>query len=477
MSIPNQPCVDIAALHQGVTGSCILPIIKFPDGTKKMILVDCGLFQEAEYSELNQTFPFDASEIDHVLVTHNHVDHTGRLPLLIKNGYKGKIHTSHTTSKLISNALHDSYRVLKHKAKMTHMPQLYSDGDVDETLRLVEGHNFEEPIRLDDNIKVTFFMNGHLPGAAVILMQIKYRDGSGKHYEDINILFTGDYNNKNLFFDVKPIPKWVYQLPLTVIQEATYGKMNSSDIEYVFEHNVLDAISKGKEVVIPVFSLGRAQEIMYIIKTWQEQEKISKEIPIYLDGKLAWSYTSLYLKDGLDNKVECKHFIPENFTYVSSPEIRNSIMNDGLCKIILTTSGMGSYGPAQTYLPAYLKRSNALIHFTGYCADGTLGRRLYDCANGDKVEISGLKVVKLADVKFTSEFSAHAKADELIDFLRPCERIVFFLSNHGNADSKEIYTDRVIDEINPKDAGILGRDYFYRINGYGLVKPLPTKFK
>lgn len=475
--------VDIMALHNEVTGSCMLNVIKFPDGTTKRLLVDCGLYQEVEYSELNTRFPFDAENIDYVVITHNHVDHTGRLPFLVKSGYRGDIHMSCSTSKLISNALSDSYKVLKNKAKMANAPLLYSDADVDETLKHVKSHKFEETIHLvnkhekNKDIKLTFFMNGHLPGAVIALIQVKYRDDSGKHYEDINMLFTGDYNNKNIFFDVKPVAKWVHQLPITIIQESTYGNMDSTEIEYVFEKNVLNAIAKGKEVVIPVFSLGRAQEIMYILKMWQMQGKLSTDIPIYLDGKLAWGYTNIYLDDGLDNKEECKDFIPENLVFVSTPETRNTIMEDGKCKIILTTSGMGSYGPAQTYLPAYIKKPNALIHFTGYCAEGTLGRRLYDCKTEDKVELSGLQVKKLADVQFTSEFSAHAKADELIDFLRPFENIKLLLVNHGELESKEAYANRAIDEIDPKNVGILGREYFFRLDGYGLIKPLSTKFR
>lgn len=474
---------DIMALHDEVTGSCIQCIIKFPDDTTKFILVDLGLYQEIEYSELNKNLPFNVSNVDHVIVTHNHVDHTGRLPLLVREGYRGDIHMSNSTAKLISKALNDSYKVLKNKAKMANEPQLYSESDVDETLKHVKPHQFEETFHLlnqsekNKDIKLTFFMNGHLPGAIVALLQVKYHDDSDKHYEDINILFTGDYNNKNIFFDVRPVAKWVWQLPVTIIQEATYGDMYSTQIEYVFEKNVLNAVAQGKEIVVPVFSLGRAQEIMYILKTWQMQGKLSTDIPIYLDGKLAWAYTNIYLLDGLDNREECKDFIPENFTYVSDCEIRNSIMEDGLCKIILTTSGMGSYGPAQTYLPAYIRRPNALIHFTGYCAEGTLGRKLYECVKEDNVDLFGLKVKKLADVQFTSEFSAHAKADELIDFLRPFESIKLLLVNHGEYEKKEIYANKVIDEINPKNVGVLGRDYFFRIDGYGFVKSLTTKFK
>ena len=238
MGNTNRFYVDVIALHKEVTGSCILNIVKFPDGNTKKIIVDCGLFQEMDYSELNKNLPFDAGDIDYVVVTHNHVDHTGRLPLLVKNGYRGNIHMSYSTSKLIPNALEDSYKVLKNKSKMANEPQLYSDSDVEETLKLVKGHPFEEAIWLDDNIKLTFFMNGHLPGAIIVLMQIKYRDCSDKYYENINLLFTGDYNNRNIFFDVKPLPKWVYQLPITIVQESTYGDMDSTEIEYVFEKNL-----------------------------------------------------------------------------------------------------------------------------------------------------------------------------------------------------------------------------------------------
>lgn len=475
MSKAQRFYMDIMALHNEVTGSCILNIIKFPDGSSKKVLVDCGLFQELNYAELNKNLPFNASELDYVIVTHNHVDHTGRLPLLIKNGYRGDIHMSYTTSKLVPYALEDSYKVLKNKAKLANEPQLYTDSDVNETLKHIKGHPYEESIWLDDNIKLTFFMNGHLPGAICVLMQVKYRV-YGYHYQDINVLFTGDYNSKNLFFNVPSIPSWVHQLPITIIQESTYGDMNSSDIKCVFEQNVLNALAKNKEILIPVFSLGRSQEIMYTLKKWQEAGKLDKSIPIYLDGKLAMRYTNLYLKDGLDNKEDCKDFLPENFNFVSDSDIRNSIMHDNQCKIILTTSGMGSYGPAQAYLPVYLRKSNVLIHFTGYCAEGTLGRKLFDCPFEAKVEISGLQVKKCADVQFTSEFSTHAKADELINFLRPFKCINLLLVNHGNTEKKELYANRVIDELDPKNVGILGRDYFFRIDGYGFQKSITTKF-
>lgn len=469
--------VDTMALHDEVTGSCILNTIKFPDGTTKKILIDCGLFQEKDYNEFNKSLPFNASNIDYVIVTHNHVDHTGRLPLLVKEGYRGKIHMSEDTSVLIGNALFDSFKVLRGKAELSNRDVLYTEDDVEKTLTLIEGHPFEKSIWLDNNVKITFFMNGHLPGAVVVLIQIRYANRESEiKYDDINLLYTGDYNKKNMFFDVNPIPKWVHQLPINIIQEATYGDMDSSEVKHVFEENILEAISLGKEICIPVFSLGRSQEIMYVLKRLQCEGKLSKEIPIYFDGKLGKRYTELYLSGSLLLKKECTDFLPENFTFVTDCKMRDEILQKiNQCKIILTTSGMGSYGPAQTYLPALLKRKNALVHFTGYLAEGTLGRRLYESELGSVVDISGLQVKKEAQVKFTSEFSAHAKADELIDFLRPFENIKLVLINHGEFEKKEKYASRVIDEIDPKDVIILGRQYLFRIHAYGLLKSFSTK--
>ena len=123
----------------------------------------------------------------------------------------------------------------------------------------------------------------------------------------------------------------------------------------------------------------------------------------------------------------------------------------------------------------FLRREKALIHFTGYLAEGTLGRRLYDSQKDSIVDVSGLQVKKLADVKFTSEFSAHAKADELIQFLKDFEDIKLLLVNHGDDKKKDIYAERVINEIDPKNVAILGRDYFFRLDGYGFIKSLSTK--
>ncbi len=478
MGSKNAFYYDIEAGHPGVTGSSIPVRIRYPNGEHTKFLVDCGLFQEKEYEGLNNSFIFNPEEISFVLVTHNHVDHTGRLPLLIKRGFSKKIYASHDTCVLMPLALEDSQKVLRDLARRKGKPVLYNEVDVLKTKILLESCIYGQTVQVDDHIKVTFFKNGHLIGAAIILVQISYPDDeeTGCHYDDINILFTGDYNSKNIFFTVGELPKWVKELQLTVVQEATYGYMESSEMKESFKTNVLEAINDKKTVVVPVFSLGRSQEILYELKCMQDEGKLDYMVPIYYDGKLGIKYTNLYLKEGLlDIKPTMRSFLPENLIFVDK-SIRGGLLDDRETKIILTTSGMGSYGPAQTYLPRYISREDALIHFTGFVSEGTLGYRLKYAAYKEKVEVGGLVAKKLARVEYTSEYSAHAKADEMIQFLAQFTNLKLVLVNHGQTSVKKQFAARIVDEISPKDVGILGDEYLFRVNAYGLVEQLSTEF-
>lgn len=461
---------DIMTYHPEVTGSLNLVVVKFPDGTTSKFIVDCGLFQEREHYELNAKLPFDPETLDFVLVTHNHVDHTGRLPFLIEKGYYKKIYTSKQTARLLPLALADSYRVLNSTAIRQHKQVLYSADDVERTLQKVVGCEYEKEVKLTDRISAVFLNNGHLLGAAMILVKISY---PGE--ENINILFTGDYNKENMFFDVNPVPKEIRDLRLTIVEESTYGDMESTEKKPVFEENIAKAIVEGKTILVPVFSLGRAQEILYIIKKMQTEGRISDNVPIYFDGKLAFKYTGIYHEKEMNLKPDMKDFLPKNLVYVSKT-IREEIIYDPSPKIILTTSGMGSYGPAQTYIPKMISHDNVLIQFTGYTAEGTLGARLKQAKIGDIVDVSGVVTIKRADVEYTAEYSAHAKADELIDLLKQFNKVNLVLINHGEHETKERYARRVVKEVKTKEVGILGEGYFFRINPYGLVKTMSAKF-
>lgn len=461
---------DIMACHPGVTGSNILIVAKYDDDTTIKGCVDMGLFQEREFSDLNNKLLCQPDNLDFVLITHNHIDHTGRLPLLIQKGYSGNIYTSYITKQLIPLALSDSFRVLNKVAKRNNEKPLFAENDINLTLNRVVGCQYNQEIQLTPNVKATFLSNGHLLGAAMILVQI-----TKQGYEDINILFTGDYNNKNMFFDVAPVPDKIKKLPLTIVQESTYGDMYSSDMTKCFEENIVSAIKKQKIVLVPVFSLGRAQEILYIIKMLQKSGKLPISIPIYFDGKLAFKYTNIYLKGDVNIKEEMRDFLPENLVYVNK-NIRYDILGDNLPKIILTTSGMGSYGPATTYIPRLLCKKDVLIHFTGYTSEGTLGNRLRTTPIGEQIEVAGLRVIKRADVEYTTEFSAHAKADEMIEFLQQFENLKLVLLNHGEQEVKEKFSQSILREVDTDYVGILGNEYLFRIGANGLIKTMGTKF-
>ena len=171
-------------------------------------------------------------------------------------------------------------------------------------------------------------------------------------------------------------------------------------------------------------------------------------------------------------KEEMKDFLPRNLTYVCKFN-RLKVLKGLEKKIIVTTAGMGSYGPAQLYIPEYIRRKNALIHFTGYSAEGTLGRKLQECEDEEYIQIGGVIVKKRASVEYTLEFSKHNKADDKIRFLKPFKRINTVLLNHSARLVNETYAKRVMNEVNTKQVAILDRNNLFRINPYGLVKTVP----
>lgn len=252
--------------------------------------------------------------------------------------------------------------------------------------------------------------------------------------------------------------------------------MDSSEIKKSFKQNIKECINKEGSVIALVFSLGRAQEILYELKMMQQKGELDKEVPIYFDGKLAIRYTQLYIKNELHIKEEMKDFLPENLTFVDKAS-RSDVLENRNKKIIVTTSGMGSYGPAQTYIPEYLSRENALIQFTGYTAEGTMGNRLKETKKGETVEVAGIIRIKRAKVEYTTEYSAHAKADEMIEFLKQFKNLRLVLVNHGEIHSKNVFANRIVEEVDTKRVGLLGREYFFRVDSYGLVKTLTTKFE
>lgn len=431
---------------------------------------ECSFIHGKTADDLNQKLFFNPEDISFCLVTHNHVDHTGRLPLLTKGGFKGNIYMSEDTRVLLPLALNDSQKCLRDIAKRNNAKVLYSETDVEKALNLSRVCLFEKTEQIGEHIKVTYFSNGHLIGAAIILVQISYPEK-----EDINLLFLGDYHYKNLFLDVVDLPQWVKNLNLIVITESTYGYMDSNKIHKCFAENILRCLYNNGTVVSPVFSLGRAQEILYELRELQNMKELDVNLPIYLDGKLAINYTSLYTNGKLHIKPSMVDFLPRNLTFVDKTT-RDKVLFDRDKKIILTTSGMGNYGPAQLYIPEYIKRKNSMIHFTGYTAPDTLGGKLKSAKEGETVEVGGLVMEKSGMVEYTNEFSAHAKADEIIRFLTEFRNLKLVLVTHGEEQSKDMLASRIVKEVKPKAVGIFDSRYLFRVNAYGVVKTMSTKY-
>ncbi len=470
MGIRTMHYVDVMTFNSEVTGSCILCNVRFPDDRHVKFLVDCGMYQEKANEVLNGKFEFKPESIDFVLITHTHVDHIGRLPLLEKQGYRNPIYMSgDAANHLIGPALWDCQRVLQSNSSVKAVPPIYGEKEVEETLKLTKGMPYSEKWSPAYGIDVTFFKNAHVPGAVIIFVQTKCEG-----YSPVNLLFTGDYNDKSIFFCNEEIPQEIRDLPMNVIQEATYGTTDSYECVPRFEQKITEVLRNSNDVLLLAYSFGRTQEVLYNLKCMQDKGILSTSIPIYLDGRLGINYTKTFPE--LDSiSEEMREFIPKNLIFVCQ-SARETVVESKEKKIVVTSSGTGSYGPAQFYLPYFLANPKAYVGFTGYTPANTLGSKLQTIKDGESVKVGGVVVKKRAEVDYFSEFSAHAKADTLLNFLRGFSNLRMVLINHGEPEKKFKYAERVEKEINVKMVGILDRDYWFRVDHYGYVKSVPTKF-
>lgn len=465
----GQPYVDVRGYHEGVTGSTIRNTVHFSDGTVFRYLIDYGMYQgEGHARGIEYNDSVNPDKIDAVLITHPHLDHDGALPIFVKKGYNKKIYMTEAAAHIIDIGLNDSYNIMKRDSKSLKRPPLYSQTDIEKTLQQIRPIKYEEPVNIGKNIIATFFNNGHLIGSSIILVQIKEFG-----YDDINILYTGDYKPTNCFLDIKPLPYWVYALPnLTIVSEATYGKTNSWEVEHTWENDIIEACNNNRIIINTAFAQGRFQELMFRIKKLKCEGAIPKDYPVKVDGKTGIDYTFRYLSHSniIRFKEESLNFFPENLQFVDE-KTRPGIINDRNGKIIISTAGMGSNGPAKEYIKSFLSNPRSLIYFPGYTSDGTVGRRVFETPINEPVSISGKEIIKRAKVLQTLEFSSHATADELLEFL--CmfmPKSVLFV--HGTMECKKTLEERAQKELGIKKTGILGNGYVYRINQYGIDKEI-----
>ncbi len=415
-----------------VTGSNILVETK----TKKFIM-DCGLYQgqQKEIMLNSDCFLFNPGEIDFVLLSHAHIDHSGRIPKLYVDGYRGPVYATKATCDLCEIMLPDSGYIQeseiewlnrKRRREGKHeLPPLYTYNDAIDSLALFERVQYDEVFQIDSNIRVRFRDAGHMLGSSIIEVWVK-EDG-----KEQKIVFTGDLGNNDI-----PLLREHSIIDETdiLIMESTYGNRLHEEKESkaeAFLNIVSQTLERGGNVIIPSFAVGRTQEILYELQKSKQNEDEEfrrrfdevMDAKVYVDSPLATSATEVFLKnlDCLDEFVqedirEGKRPLDFNgLRFTQSVDESKELNANANQSIIISASGMCEVGRIKHHLKHNLWRKDSTILFVGYQAVGTLGRKIVDGAKN--VKIFGEEIGVNADIRYIEGFSGHADKNGLIDFV------------------------------------------------------------
>ena len=439
----------IGAAHE-VTGSCTLLEVG-----GRFALIDCGMEQGANMYE-NEPIPVPAGEIEYVFLTHAHIDHAGLLPLLYKNGFRGRLYATRETCSLCSIMLRDSANIQMSEAEYKSrkaaraggapVEPLYDLNDVEGLMRLARPCFYGERIQIDEHISARFTDIGHLLGSACIELWLS-EGGTEK-----KIVFSGDVGNTN-----QPIindPKRVADADYLVI-ESTYGDRlhearadENIHIKVLAEH-IQRTLDRGGNVIIPSFAVGRTQELLYFIREIKNSGMVSGHdgFKVYVDSPLANEATSVFMQCGSDcfdaetRAVMAKGENPIVFDGLVNnvtTEESKALNDDKEPKIIISSSGMCDAGRIRHHLKYNLWRPECTVLFVGYQSEGTLGRTLYDGAK--KVKLFGDEIAVRAEIGLLPGISGHADRQGLLDWVGGFEKKpVQAFVNHGEKSSCEAF--------------------------------------
>ena len=479
-----------------VTGSNVL--IETKD---KKFLLDCGLYQgqQKEIALNTDDFLFKPSEIDFMILSHAHIDHSGRIPKLYVEGFRGPIYATKATCDLCEIMLPDSGYIQeseiewlnrKRKREGKHeVPPLYTYQDAIDSLVLFERVQYDETIQIDQNIRVRFKDAGHMLGSSIIELWIT-EDGKEK-----KIVFTGDLGNNDI--PLLREPTMIDDADI-LIMESTYGDRlheKKEDKASEFLKTVSETLERGGNVVIPSFAVGRTQEILYELQKSKqsENEEFRREYdeimsaPVYVDSPLATSATEVFLKnlDCLDEFVQ--EDIKDGIKPLDFPGLRftqsveeSKLLNETANRsIIISASGMCEVGRIKHHLKHNLWRPESTILFVGYQAIGTLGRKIVDGAK--TVKIFGEEIGVNAQVKYIEAFSGHADQRGLLKFVESFKkRPMQIYLVHGDEEAQNVLAGKIGEEFNiPVDIPMRGDVYEvsdYRISKVGELKS-PNEYK
>lgn len=380
------------------------------------ILIDCGLFQGggAARKMNRKRFAYQPKEIEAVLITHSHIDHIGRLPRLVKEGFRGKIFATRPTRDFVRIMLFDAERINREIAKTAGKEFAYDRTDVEKTLELFQPVDYQEKIKLNKKISLCFREAGHILGSAIIEVWA----------EDKKIVFSGDLGNP-------PVPllrptEFIQEADYLVI-ESTYGDRIHEDKQQrkdLLENVIEDTVAQGGALLIPSFALERTQEILYELNELVENHRIPR-IPIFLDSPLAIKLTEIYQRYPDYFNQKAVYLIKSGDELFKFPGLKmtltaeesKKIKNVSSPKIILAGSGMSTGGRILHHEKRYLADPKNTLLIICYQVPGTLGRKILDGAK--TVRISGQEVPNKIQVRAIGGYSAHADQAMLCNWVRP----------------------------------------------------------
>ena len=446
--------IFLGAAHE-VTGSCTLIEA---NGCK--FLVDCGMEQGADIYQ-NGDLPVAPSDIDYILLTHAHIDHSGKIPLMTANGFKGPIYATEATKRLCSIMLMDSAHIqefeaewrsrkAKRSGKDAYEP-MYTTLDAQKAITQFVGCSYGGPYKIHDGISVKFIDAGHLLGSASLELSIT------ENGETKTLLFSGDIGNID-----RPLirnPQKPDKADLVVI-ESTYGnRLHGERPDYVQQLTsiIQRTFDRGGNVVIPSFAVGRTQELLYLIRIIKEKNLIKnhKAFPVWVDSPLAVEATNIYSEDMLDYfDDETVALVKQGINPIEFPNLHLAVTSDDSRfinedpspKIILSASGMCEAGRIRHHLKHNLWRTESTILFVGYQAEGTLGRKIIEGAT--EVKLFGEEIAVKAEIAQMEGISGHADKNMLLDWLRSIDakpQKVFV--NHGNDEVCDEFAKTITDEL------------------------------
>lgn len=401
-------------------------IITLEDGTK--ILLDCGMFQGmgAQTHELNQDFGFDPASVSCLLLSHAHIDHTGLIPKLVKEGFQGKIYCTEATKELTEILLYDSAEIQTYEAEHINKRKngnghlyepMYTVDDVKEALKLFETVEYDRPVRITKETEVLYTNTGHLVGSAAIHIAVKEKKGTTR------ISFSGDVGRYRSALLQPPaeFPQADY-----IILESTYGDKTHdlafNTIDYLLKMIKTTCIDKKGKLIIPAFSVGRTQEILYALNQLELERRLP-ELLYFVDSPLSIKATTVikhhmeHFNETLQNilRTDKDPFDFKGLKYTNSVEESKQLAEYNEPCVIISASGTADAGRVRHHIASCLQEGKNTILIVGYCQSQSLGGQLLQGAK--TVEIFGDPCTVSAEIESMTSMSAHGDTDDLTRFL------------------------------------------------------------